>query len=158
MVENNLKRLEENLEKEKMLLDSLVALCDRQNELLTSSDMEPEVFDDSMEKQDELLKELLVLDENTESIYESLHAESIDMNGAYADTIGKVRQLIGEVRDKTISLQEKEQIKKKNLDVYFESERKNLGLERRSSKAALDYYNSMNRSNVIPPQFMDQKK
>ena len=60
--------------------------------------------------------------------------------------------------DKTESLQKKEQSNKQKLEIYFQNERKDLGTGRRSSKAALDYYKSMNRSNVIPPQFMDQKK
>ena len=158
MVQEKLRSLEENLLKRKELLDKLHVLCDKQLDLLDNSDMEAEEFDNCMEEQDELLQELTVMNEAADELYESLRTEELSFEGPFAAQIEDVRSLISKVMDKLSSLQSKEQIKKQKLDAYFEGERKSFGTGRKTSKAALDYYKSMNRSNVIPPQFMDQKK
>ncbi len=158
MVEKKLKLLEQNLLKRNELLDDLYGLCDRQVVLLDDPDMEVEVFDACMDEQDELVQELIVLTEDAETLCEFFQKEKISADGPYAGQIECMQPLIAQVINKTNSLQEKEQIKKQKLNAYFECERKVLGSGRRSSKAALDYYKSMNRSNVVPPQFMDQKK
>ena len=158
MVENDLKRLKANLLQKREILDKLHSLCDKQSALLENADMEAEVFDGCMDEQDGLLQELILLNEESDDLYECLRLEKFSADGPYADQINSMKALIAQIMDKTNSLQEKEQINKQKLDTYFESERKNLGSGRRSSKAAMDYYKSMNRSNVVPPQFMDQKK
>lgn len=157
MVEKELKRLAQNLEKKNEMLDRLHDLCDKQFLLLDDADMTAEVFDACMDEQDELLQELIALDEETEKIYESLQVEKVIQ---YDGVIQKeyLESLTSQIMDKTCSLQEKEVLKKQKMGVYFESVRRSLGIGRKTSKAALDYYKSMNRSNIIPPQFMDQKK
>ena len=158
MVEKELKQFEQNLIKKNELLDRLHGLNDKQSALLKDAELEVEVFDACMDEQDELLQELIGLDEDMVGMYETLRSEKIDVDGPCTLQTEKIKALISQIMDKTNSLQEKEQIVKQKLDVYFECERKNLGEVRKTSKAAMDYYKSMSRSNVIPPQFMDQKK
>lgn len=158
MVEAKLKSLEENLLKKDTLLDKLHLLCDKQLDLLEDSNMEAEDFDNCMEEQDGLLQELTGLNEEADELYECLHTEVFSADGPYVVQIEVLRNMISKVMDKFDSLQTKEQTKKEKLDSYFERERKAFGTGRKSSKAALDYYKSMSRSGVVPPQFMDQKK
>lgn len=158
MVENALKRVKANLLQKSEILDKLHSLYDKQSALLESVDMEKEVFDGWMDEQDGLLQELIILNEESDDLYESLRLEKFSVDGPYADQIDSLKILIAQIMDKTNSLQKKEQINKQKLNAYFENERKNLGSGRRSSKAALDYFKNMNRSNVISPQFMDRKK
>ena len=158
MVEKDLELLEQKLLKKNELLDKLHELFDIQSTLLDDDNMEVEVFDGYMDEQDELLQELIALDEETKEVFENLQLEKNSLYDIDATRIECLKTLISQVVDKTNFLQEKEAIKKQKLDAYFESVRKNLGVGRKSSKVALDYYKNMNRSNVIPPQFMDQKK
>ena len=158
MVENNLRLLEENLTKKNELLDKMHELSDKQFALLDDADMEAEAFDTYMDEQDEFIKELLDLNEEAEKLYDQLRLENLSKDASRKDQMKKLKLLVEQIVDKTNSLQKKEQVNKQKLTIYFESERRVLGSGRRSSKAALDYFKSMNRSNVIPPQFMDQKK
>lgn len=158
MVEKELKRLERNLIKKNALLDQMHEVYDRLSALLEDIDMEVEVFDVCMDEQDELLQELLVLDEDMGGVYETLRSEKIVGDGSYALLAESLKNLISQIVDKANSLREKEYITKQKVETYFDHERKNLGDGRKSSKAALDYYKSMTRSGVVPPQFMDQKK
>lgn len=158
MVEEKLKRLEQNLLKKDELLNCLYELFDKQSALLDDIDMETELFDNCMDEQDQLLQQVVALNEEADELYECLRLEKLTLDGSCADQIERLKALLSKVMDKTESLQKKEQSNKQKLEVYFQNERKNFGTGRRSSKAALDYYKNMNRSNVIPPQFMDQKK
>ena len=158
MMENDLNLLELNLVKKSDLLDQLLGLSDKQLTLLESSTMTAEVFDAYMEELDEQIQKLRLLNEEVDELYERLCSEELLVNGPYVLQIGHLKELVAQIMEKTGSLQEKEQFNKQKLEVFFQNERKNLGSGRRSSKAALDYYKSMNRSNVVPPQFMDQKK
>lgn len=158
MLDKEWKCLEQNLEKKNELLGKLHELCDKQSALLDADDMEAEAFDIYMDKQDELLQELIALDKETENIYTSLQSEKMSQDSTNATKIDYLKNLTSQIVEKSHSLQEKEAIKKQKLDAYFESVRRNLGVGRKSSRAALDYYKSMNHSNIIPPQFMDQKK
>lgn len=158
MVEEKLKRLEQNLLKKDELLDRIYELFDKQSVLLDEIDMETELFDNCMDEQDQLLQQVVALNEEADELYECLHLKKLTLDGSYAEQIERLKALLSKVMDKNESLQKKEQSNKQKLEVYFQNERKNFGTGRRSSKAALDYYKSMNRSNVIPPQFMDQKK
>lgn len=158
MVEEKLKRLEQNLEKGNELLDRLQELCDKQLGLFDNTEMEAKAFDECMDEQDALLQELITLNEETDEIYASLHSEIISSDSSYIVQVARLQKLISQIVDKTSSLQNKEQSKKQKMDDYFERERKNFGDGRKTSKAALDYYKSMSRSSVITPQFMDQKK
>ena len=158
MVKDNLKRLEQNLIRKSELLDKLQELSDKQFAFFDDPAMEAEEFDNYMEEYGERLQELTVLNEEADELYESLHLVQFSEGGDFATQIDTLKKLISEVADKTNSYQEKEESVKQNLENYFDNERKSLGSGRKTSKAALDYYRSMNRSNVIPPQFMDQKK
>ncbi|MBQ7809991.1 MAG: flagellar protein FliT, partial [Clostridia bacterium] len=69
-----------------------------------------------------------------------------------------LQQLIQKIMDKSVSIQAQESRNKDMVTAYFKNQKQSFGDGRRSSKAALDYYKSMNKSNVIQPHFMDQKK
>jgi len=158
MVEKKLHLLEQNLEKKSDLLGKLLELCDKQNAVLDSSSWDAEDFDACMAEQDIFLQELDRLNVEADELYSFLASEDFSSNEKYDEQIGRIKNLISQLENKTILFQEKEQFTKQKLEVYFQNERKTFGSGRRSSKAALDYYRNMNRSNVVPPQFMDQKK
>lgn len=158
MVEKDLELLEQNLVKKGNILEQLHELCDKQMLLLESPSMLVEGFDDNMDEQDKQIQVLNMLNDEMDELYERLYLEEFTSDGPYATQIGRLRAMLSRIMDKTDSLFEKEQHNRKKLEEYFRNERRSLGTGRRSSKAALDYYKSMNRSNVMPPQFMDQKK
>ena len=158
MTENNLKRLEQNLIKKKNVLDRLEGICDKQETLLESAIMDESAFDECMDELDKEVHELEVLNKESDELYEFLCVEGVLEERVRATQIEKIRKLIAELQNQYELLQKKQLSNKQKLEDYFQTERKNFGSGRRSSKVALDYYKSMNRSNVIPPQFMDHKK
>lgn len=158
MIEKTLELLEQNFLSKRKVLDQLQGVYDKQSVLLESTSINIEIFDDCMEQQEQLLQELICLNEDADRLYERLSLEESLLDGTYDKKISYLKRVMSQLMDKTVLLQKVEQSNKQKLEEYFQNERKNLGTGRRSSKAALDYYKNMSRSNVVPPQFMDQKK
>ena len=70
----------------------------------------------------------------------------------------RLQQLVTEVTETSVTIQAQEARNKKLIENFFRKEREGIRVGRQSSKAAYDYYKNMNRSSVVPPQFMDSKK
>ena len=158
MVGQKLDSLESNLHKKASLLKEMADVLDKQLQLLDVADIQLEELDRCMEKQGNLTEELETLNEESDALYEYLRTANISSDASNVPKIARIRELISQITTGFDDLQEKEQSVRQRMEVFFQKERKNFGDGRRSSKAALDYYKSMSYSNVVPPQFMDQKK
>ena len=60
--------------------------------------------------------------------------------------------------EKSVAIQAQEARNKNLAENYFAKAREDLKKNRKSSRAALDYYRNMNKMQVVSPQFMDKKK
>lgn len=158
MVGQKLDLLESNLNKKMLLLKKMTDILNEQLQLLDSSDMQLEELDICMEKQDGLTEELEALNVEADTLYEYLKLTDVSSDKANVPKIVRIQELLSQLTKDFDVLQEKEQSARKQMDAYFQKERKNFGTGRRSSKAALDYYMNMSGSTVVPPQFMDRKK
>lgn len=158
MIENYLTILEQALDKKNEILDEIQKLNKEQAILLGAEDMSAEEFDVIVDKKSDCIERLNKLDEGFESLYERVAKELSGNKGRYAAQIKNMQGLIQKILDKSMSIQAMERRNKDAVERYFKTKRSDLGINRRSSKAAYDYYRNMNGSNVIPPQFMDKKK
>ena len=150
--------LTSNLNKKSSLLKEMADVLDKQLQLMDASDTQLEELDLCMEKQGNLTEELESLNAETDSLYEYLQKADISAEANNASKIAQIKELLTQITTDFDNLQEKEQNARQRMDAFFQKERKNFGDGRRSSKAAFDYYKNMSGANVVPPQFMDQKK
>ncbi|MBQ8591891.1 MAG: flagellar protein FliT [Lachnospiraceae bacterium] len=158
MMNNYLKILEESLIKKNTILDKLQELSDKQWVILNTTPVALEDFDKCVDEKDALLGDLSKLDEGFDTLYENIKNGLLDNKEQYSVQIKTLQQLIQKIMDKSVSIQAQESRNKDMVTAYFKNQKQSFGDGRRSSKAALDYYKSMNKSNVIQPHFMDQKK
>lgn len=157
-MENYLQVLEESLNKKLDVLQRIEALCLKQERLLNSEPVDEEDFDKSIEEKGSLVEELTRLDEGFESLYSHIKEQLMAGKDKYKPQIAFLQQKITLVTDKGVAIQAQEARNKKLAEVYFANAKKELKKGRRSSKAALDYYRNMNKSQLVSPQFMDKKK
>lgn len=150
--------LTSNLNKKSSLLKEMADVLDKQLQLMDASDTQLEELDLCMEKQGNLTEELESLNAEADSLYEYLQKADISAEANNASKIAQIKELLTQITTDFDNLQEKEQNARQRMEAFFRKERKNFGDGRRSSKAAFDYYRNMSGANVIPPQFMDQKK
>ena len=159
MTEDYLQMLIDATEKKNRTLDKVLDLSIRQDKLLENPEMNIEEFRKIADEKGSLVDELNKLDEGFEDVYFDRVREQLrEGKTKYAVQIQRLKQLISDVTDKTVQLQARELRSKKKAETYFNNQYKKIGDNRKSSKAAYDYYRSMRQTNVITPQFLDNKK
>lgn len=158
MTEQYLNVMEESLEKKIQILAKIQEYNLRQQEILQAQIVEPEKFDECVDRKDELIEELTALDSGFEALYENLSKELQGNREKYAERIKRLQKLVSEVMEQSVTIQVQEARNKKLVEDYFRRERRQLSQTRKNTQAAYDYYKSMSQSNLAPPQFMDSKQ
>lgn len=158
MIENYLVILEDSLKQKIAILDEITEWNTEQEALLKQEELPLEEFDNCVDRKDTLIQKLGELDEGFDSLYEKIREQLLANKESYKTQIARIQQLISEVTEKSVSIQAQEARNKKAVEDHFAKERQQLREGRQNSKAAYDYYKNMSNTNVVPPQFMDQKK
>lgn len=157
-MENYLSVLEDSLRRKVVVLDDIIALSVEQEKLLKQEKLDLEAFDELIDKKDELSEELTRLDDGFESLYGRIKNQLQNGKDAYRTQIAAMQKLITEITEKTVSVQAKEERNKELLSNQLAELRQDLNQNRRTSKAAYDYYKNMSNAGAMMSQFMDQKK
>ena len=158
MTGNYLTLLEESLRKKLLVLDEIQQYNLKQQEIFQSGEADMDRFDEYVEEKGTLIEKLNSLDNGFESLYEKVAQELSENRDQYRDQIKRLQELVSEVTETGVAIQAQEARNKKLIEDFFAKERENLRDNRRSSKAAYDYYKNMSKSSVVLPQFMDRKK
>lgn len=157
MIDNYLAILEESLDRKLEVLDEIMEYNRVQERLLKQENVSMDKLDSNMEQKDVLIQRLTGLDEGFESLYERIREQLQGNKDAYRDQIKRLQELIEQVTEKSVSVQAQEARNKKLVEDYFMAEKSQIRQGKKASKAAYGYYKSISNSNVVPPQFMDQK-
>lgn len=158
MMDNYLEILEESLKQKAAILDKITEYNGSQETLLKQEKMSLEDFDFYMEQKDALIDQLNRLDDGFETLYERIRQQLQENKDAYREQIKRLQRLITQVTEKSVSIQAQEARNKKLMEDYLARERRQLGQNRQTSKAAYDYYKSFSNTNVAPPSIMDEKQ
>ncbi len=158
MKENYLNILEESLEKKLQIMAEIQKYSLLQQEIFQSQEADLDKFDEYVDKKDRLLRELTALDEGFETLYGNVSRDLQDNRGKYAEQIRRLQELVTRVTESSVTIQAQEARNKKLVEEYFHRERKDIAKNRRSSKAAYDYYKSMSGSAVDTSWLYDSRK
>lgn len=158
MTGNYLGILEESLQKKSIVLDEIMKYNNAQEQLLRDEKFSLEELDGNMDQKDKLIQKLTELDEGFETLYGRVREQLNANKDAYKTQILRMQELIARITEKSISVQAQEDRNKKLIEDHFQKQRSQIRQGKKASKAAYGYYKSMSNSNVVPSQFMDQKK
>ena len=158
MTGNYLTLLEESLRRKLQVMDEIQKYNLRQQEIFQADNVDLERFDEYVEEKGTLIEQLTALDNGFEKLYANVAEELKGNREQYAKQIKTLQGLVTEVTDTSVAIQAQEARNKKQVEDFFVKERKKLHMNRKTSKAAINYYKTMNKSSVIMPQFMDDKK
>lgn len=157
-MKNYLRILEESLHKKLTLLDEIQAYNEAQQQVFASEQVQVERFDEYIAKKGQLIEAVIRLDDGFEMLYANV-AETLKENRSqYAEQIKILQQLIYQVTEKSVSIQAQEARTKAMVEAYFAKEKEQIGMGRRNSKVAFDYYSNINKQVYSEPQFMDSRK
>lgn len=159
MTDNYIQIMIESLQKKAEKLDEILEKNKEQAELLKEEEFSVELFDRNVEEKAVLIGQLEMLDAGFDRTYEHVKEELVSKEGKekYKNEIKTMQQLITELTEKSVSIQAQESRNKQMVEAVFKSEREKIKAVKLGSKAAIDYYRSMNHTNFISPQFVDKK-
>lgn len=157
-MESQLTILAESLDKKLEVLKEIMRYNEEQEKSLASNAVDLDSFDAAAEKKGKLIDKLQRLDAGFETMYAGLSKELMDNRETYKEQIRLLQQKVTEVTELSVSVMAQEKRNKKLVEGFFAKERESIRSNRKTSKAAYDYYRNMNRSDYVPPQFMDSKK
>lgn len=155
---NYLKILEESLLKKSKVLDDIAAYNEQQSKIFSEGKADIDKFDEYIDEKDKLIKQLSKLDDGFETLYAKVAEELAKNKSKYSVQIKELQKLVKEITDKSVSVQAQEARNKALIEEYFAKERLNIRNNRKTSKAAYDYYKSMSGSAFSSSQFMDSKQ
>ncbi|MCX4268330.1 MAG: flagellar protein FliT [Lachnospiraceae bacterium] len=158
MEKNYLKIMIGSLYKKIAVLDDISEENEKQRLLFLKEDIEPEDLEETLERKQELIDKLNELDEGFQSIYDRLKEELQGHPEKYKDEVKEMKELISQITGKSMVVQTEEERNKLAVQEYFSRFKSGIRQARTSQKAAVNYYNNMNKLNHIGAQFMDRKK
>lgn len=157
-MENQLTILSESLDKKLQVLKEIQEYNRKQEQSFLSKTARLEDFDAAIEEKGKLIEQLSKLDEGFETVYGRLAEELKGNREKYRVQIAVLQDKIRQVTELGVSIQAQERRNKALVEQYFTRERENIRQERKHSKAAYDYYKSMNGRSVTSSQFMDSRQ
>lgn len=148
----------QSLERKIQVLDQIVEVNIRQENILEDKKAEVEEFDKTVEEKTALIEQMQQLDSGFEKLYARVEEELRGNKENHAASIKKMQSLIRKITDKSMEIQTQE-ARNKDLLIrkmtYVKDTAKSL---RTNSKIASQYYKNMMKLNFVDPQFMDNKK
>lgn len=157
-MESQLNILSESLDKKLGVLHEIQEYNIRQEQAFREEQIDMDEFDNAIEEKDRLIEKLTKLDEGFEALYERLAEELKDNREKYADQIKVLQDKIAQIMELSVAVQAREARNKKMVEDYFKKARTGLRQNKKSSKAAYDYYKSMSGAGLNQSQFLDSKQ
>lgn len=158
MLNSYLSILEDSLRKKLMILEQIEEVSNAQTALIKEDQFDLPRFDGMVDEKDDFVKQLEELDNGFETLYDKVREELLMDRSKYEQQIRRMQELIGQITDKSVSIQAKESRNKAVIERYFAREKQSIGQGRRNAKAAYGYYQNMSNVNTQAAVFLDRKK
>lgn len=148
----------QSLIKKNGVLDRLMDLGQRQEELLRQEELNMDELNTLLEEQAGLVAELDRLDQGFELVYDRCREAIIGHKEKFREEIRQMQECIQQITAKISSINACNMRNKVAAESHFRREKQAISESVSKSKAARNYYNSMNKLNYVSPQFYDNKK
>lgn len=158
MNQSNVQILAQSLEKKNEILDQIIKQIETQEMLLKKDELNMDMLDRMLDEQGRLVEELDKLDRGFEAVYDRVREELIGNKDSYRMEIRQMQEAIQNITAKIAKINAGNMRNKLLAENQFKKQKKAIGQNLSKTKAARNYYNSMNKLNHVPPQFYDSKK
>lgn len=155
---NYIQILIDSLRKKSRLLDEIQKQNERQYQAICVEHMDDELFQDTIEKKQVCIDELQKLDVGFQGIYEKVRELLQTETETYREEIKTLQELIRKLTEQSMKVEQEEKRNKEAFTHQAATIRKRGRSLKTANKVAQGYYQSMNKLNVVEPQFMDKKK
>ncbi len=156
--QNYLVILKESLDKKIRLLEDILEQNKLQENILHEPEIDFDRFNDTVHVKEKCIKELEVLDRGFQTIYDRVKEALNEDKEAYRQDIKELQEKIKTITEKSMDIQSGEARNKEAFQKSITESRKNIRSVKTANKVASNYYQSMNKLNVVDSQFLDTKK
>jgi len=148
----------DSLKKKVDVLNQISAFNQEQKVLIGEDILDLEAFNALVEKKGKCIDTLTNLDSGFQKLYDRVKETLEGKRDSYKTQIQEMKGLISEIMQLSMSIQADEERNKDTIKAHFSKLKKEVYQIKNSQKIAQSYYNSMNKINLVDPQFLDKKK
>lgn len=158
MEENYIAILIQSLEKKISVLEEISRENKRQREVLQEADLDPDAFQATADRKEQLIEQVGFLDDGFEKMYARVKDALQEEKQAYKQEITQLKELIVKVTELTMTVQKEEWDNRNLAEQQFSNSKKKVRQMKDTKQVARQYYKNMAKLNYVDPQFMDKKK
>ena len=158
MEENYIAILIQSLEKKISVLEEISRENKRQREVLQEADLDPDAFQATADRKEQLIEQVGFLDDGFEKMYARVKDALQEEKQAYKQEITQLKELIVKVTELTMTVQKEEWDNRNLAEQQFSNSKKKVRQMKDTKRVARQYYKNMAKLNYVDPQFMDNKK
>lgn len=147
----------DTLDKKLKVLNQIKIITKEQEEILSQDVFQIEQFDSTIEKKDEQIKALTLLDQGFEMIYENVQNELQGRKELYKDEIKQLQNYITQIIDLNMELQAMEKRNKNRIETVLSKKRKQIANARISNQSVANYYKNISNEYQEKSFFYDKK-
>lgn len=152
-----IEMLVDSLKKKEKLLTELLELTNKQTDILSEANIDWDEFGDLIDSKDTHITEINRLDEGFETLFARVKGEIESNKNEFIGEIATMKVLIKSVSEKGAEIEVVERRNKSLIENKFNDTRKIIKQSKLGSQAAAQYYQRMNKINIVDPQMMDKK-
>jgi len=150
--------LEDTIKKKEGMLEELLALTQKQEEVLSGEQFRMEEFQELMEKKAPLIEKVAAFDSGFEGVYGKIKPTIDTFKAEFEPRIRGLQERIRSVLEKGAQLCALEEQNRRKLEVCLGEKKQEIKNFKRSSQTVSNYYKNMTGSVKNQSFFMDQKK
>lgn len=155
---NYIEILISSLDKKISVLGQIIVANENQKKLAEADTFDEEKFDEIYNEKGRLISELNLLDNGFESVFDRVSKALSSNPEQYANEIHTMQDKVKKITELSMKIEASEKRNKDLMDKKTYNMKQDVKSAKASNKAAIGYYQTMNRLNVIDPQFLDRKK
>ena len=157
-MEQYLDAMIQSMDEKSDCLKQLLDMTAQQEQAISGENKDWDTFDRLIDAKEVVIDRLGELDDGFQAVFDKIRDELEGKKAQYKDRIAKLQEQIRQVTDQSNALITAEQRNKTIMENATSTERKRIRQTKTNARLASNYYNSMNRINMIDPQLMDKKK
>lgn len=155
---NYIKIMIDSLQKKVTILDKIIEVNEKQTGIITNIKKNMADYEASLDEKQLLIDELNLLDEGFQTLYNRIQEEIVNNADLHKNEIKEMQRYISLITEKSVEIQTKEEKNRQVISQQFSSFRQEVKKFKQNKKATSQYYNTMQKTNYITPQFLDKKK
>lgn len=146
----------DSLKKKNTILDKMIAVNKEQANIIIDIKKNMVEYEASLDEKQLLIDELNQLDDGFQALYQHVQEVMINHLDEYKIQVKEMQRYITLITEKSVEIQRQEENNRQVISQQFSSFKKEVVQFKENKRAASKYYNTMQRTNYIPPQFLDK--